>query len=267
MDTNDKSVEGVAAMTMPAQDLTHETVLHAQKKAVEAVARRVAASTFYGALLGLTIGGIGGRLAMRLLFLTSSETVRGLTSDDGFIIGRFSPGDTFTLLVFGTLIGILGGLIYLGLRRWLPRSTTARRLSTAFLAGCLMGAFIIHPDGVDFTALEPLWLAVALFVAIPALFGFAISALIDRADQPGSWFQAKPARVALAPLVVFVLPPILVFGGIPVAITLLLHRAAVTRPSLTASWESPQIQLGGRAMVAVIAVGGLILLVRDILAL
>ena len=254
-------------MTTPAQDVTQGNVLQAQKRAVEAVARRVAASTFYGALLGLTIGGIGGRLAMRLLFLTSSETVRGLTSDDGFIIGRFRLGDTFVLLVFATLIGILGGLIYLALRRWLPRSTMARRLSSAFLAGCLMGAFVVHPDGIDFTALEPLWLAVALFIAIPALFGFAISALVDRADQPSSWFQAKPARIALAPLVVFVLPPILVFGGIPVAITLVLHRAAVTRPSLTAFWESSQIQLGGRAMVAVMAIGGFVLLIEDVLAL
>ena len=254
-------------MTTSIQDPTQQAIQQARKDAVEAVARRVAAATFYGALLGLTIGGIGGRLAMRLLFLTSSETVRGLTSDDGFIIGRFSPGDTFVLLVFATLIGTLGGLIYLALRRWLPRSTTARRLTSAFLAGCLMGAFVIHPDGVDFTALKPLWLAVSLFVAIPALFGFAISALVDRADRPASWFQAKPARIALAPLVIFVLPPILVFGGIPVVITLALHRAAVTRPSLTAAWESPQIQLGGRAMVAVMAIGGFVLLVGDILAL
>ena len=34
--------------------------------------------------------GIGGRIAMRVVFLTSNERVRGVTSDDGFEIGTFS---------------------------------------------------------------------------------------------------------------------------------------------------------------------------------
>ena len=43
--------------------------------------------TAAGAIAGLLIGGIGGRLAMLLLRLTSDEIVLGLTSDDGFEIG------------------------------------------------------------------------------------------------------------------------------------------------------------------------------------
>lgn len=56
---------------------------------------------------------------MFLLRLTSDDSLRGIETDDGFIIGRFS-GDTVFLLGAGAFVGAFGGLIYLGLREWLP---------------------------------------------------------------------------------------------------------------------------------------------------
>lgn len=47
-----------------------------------------------GLVTGLLIGGVGGRLAMFVLRLTSSETLHGLETDDGFIVGSFTS-DTF----------------------------------------------------------------------------------------------------------------------------------------------------------------------------
>ena len=38
------------------------------------------------------------------------------------------------------------------------------------------GALLIQPDGLDFRLLEPLPLAIAFFIAIPAGCAFAISA-------------------------------------------------------------------------------------------
>ena len=43
-----------------------------------------------GGMSGLLWGGVGGRVAMRVVLLTSDDRVRGLTSDDGFEIGRLS---------------------------------------------------------------------------------------------------------------------------------------------------------------------------------
>lgn len=47
-----------------------------------------------GLVTGLLIGGVGGRLAMFLLRLTSSESLHGVETDDGFIIGSLTS-DTF----------------------------------------------------------------------------------------------------------------------------------------------------------------------------
>jgi hypothetical protein len=51
------------------------------------VAWRVLVGAAAGAIAGLVVGGIGGRLAMLLLRLTSPDVAIGLVSDDGFEIG------------------------------------------------------------------------------------------------------------------------------------------------------------------------------------
>lgn len=130
-----------------------------------------------GAVSGFLVGGVGGRLAMFILRLTSSESVRGLESDDGFTIGRFSVQTVF-LLGLATAIGLLLGVTCVALRSQLPGRVGATMI---VLAGGTLGAStIIKPGGVDFTRLGPLPLACALFTAIP-LGGAALTAgLIGR---------------------------------------------------------------------------------------
>ena len=43
-----------------------------------------------GITTGTVVAGFGSRLSMYVLRLTSPESVRGVTSDDGFTIGRTS---------------------------------------------------------------------------------------------------------------------------------------------------------------------------------
>jgi hypothetical protein len=43
-----------------------------------------------GFLAGVLIGGVGGRLAMLALRLTSGPSLHGVSTDDGFTIGRVS---------------------------------------------------------------------------------------------------------------------------------------------------------------------------------
>jgi len=52
-----------------------------------AVAWWVLVGAASGAIAGALVGGIGGRLAMLLLRLTSPDAVTGMISDDGFEIG------------------------------------------------------------------------------------------------------------------------------------------------------------------------------------
>ena len=50
-----------------------------------------------GFVCGLLIGGVGGRLAMFVLRLTSDPSLRGARTDDDFIIGVFTSQTLFLL--------------------------------------------------------------------------------------------------------------------------------------------------------------------------
>ena len=132
---------------------------------------------------------------MRILFLTSSDAVKGLTSDDGFEIGRIS-GDTIVLLIFTTILGAIAGLLY-GLLRMLLRGpgwliAIGVGIATAAGAG---GGLIVNADGIDFRVLDPLWLAVGLFLLIPGAWGITVVLLTERLLQPGALFATVPAEI------------------------------------------------------------------------
>src|SRR5262245_15255045 len=82
--------------------------------AARTVSWRIVVGAGSGAIAGLLVGGVGGRLAMLLLRLTSSEIVIGLESDDGFEIGVVSL-QTFNLLggmtAFGAVVGVLYAVV------------------------------------------------------------------------------------------------------------------------------------------------------------
>ena len=132
-----------------------------------------------GAAAGLVWGGIGGRIAMRVVFLTSNEHVRGVTSDDGFEIGTFSNA-TMLLLILTTILGAIAGFVVGIIRMVTSGPTWAVAIGTSLAAASFAGAGIVHTDGVDFRLLDPLWLTVGLFVLIPGLWGATVVVVTDR---------------------------------------------------------------------------------------
>ncbi len=147
-----------------------------------AALRRLAAVTWAGGLLGLLVGGVGGRLAMMLL-ARLNPGFTGVTSDDGFSIGQLTPS-TFNLLAVATLLGVVGGGVYFVVR-WLmfgPRWWQVLSISVG--PAVVVGSMLVHRDGVDFT-LQPVWLAVALFAAIPGAYAALLTVLAERWLAPG----------------------------------------------------------------------------------
>ena len=139
-----------------------------------------------GALAGFVWGGIGGRIAMRIVFLTSDDAVRGLTSDDGFEIGRIS-GNTIFLLFFTTILGAIAGLLYGLLRMVTAGPVWAVATGVTIATASAAGAAIVHTDGVDFRFLDPVWLTVGLFVFLPGGWALTVVLLEERlvrADGP-----------------------------------------------------------------------------------
>ena len=117
---------------------------------------------------------------MRVLFLTSNDLVKRATSDDGFEIGRISEDTIFLLTAMTFVGGILGGVY--GLLRILLRGplwlvTTGVTAAVGIGAG---GGLIVSADGFDFRFLEPLWLAVSLFLFLPAVWATTVVLATDR---------------------------------------------------------------------------------------
>ncbi len=143
-----------------------------------------------GLAAGFVAGGVGSRLAMKLVALTAGPEVRGMITENGNRIGAFTA-DTGFLLFFGAFLGVFGGLLYVALRPWLPRS--GRRRGPAFgallLAAC--GTAIIERENFDFHRFGIPVLNIALFAALFVLFGLVVAPLADRADRA---FPAVPPR-------------------------------------------------------------------------
>lgn len=148
-----------------------------------------------GGVAGFLVGGIGGRLAMFVLRLTSDERlVRGVESDDGFTIGRFSLATLF-LLLLTTALGAVAALAYVAVRPAFP--SRFRRACWATFCGAIGGSALVHKDGVDFRFLEPAALAIAMFVAIPTIGAWLMAWFVDRW---GRWWIRDRRRTAFASL-------------------------------------------------------------------
>lgn len=178
-----------------------------------AFVRQVSAGLLAGAVSGLLIGGVGGRLAMFVLRLTSDPRLIGRETDDGFRIGEFT-GDTMFLVLLAGAIGVLAGVFYLAIRTWLPAG--ARWLWFGLLGGIVGGTAIVHPGGIDFTVLGPLPLAIAMFVLIPGAAGAVIALLTERLLRPGSRFRS--GRLWLLGLLLIV--PLLIAGSVGLLIAI-----------------------------------------------
>jgi hypothetical protein len=197
-----------------------------------------------GAIIGFLVGGVGGRLAMSLLASLNTEYA-GTVSDDGFAMGQFTLSGTLNLLLIATVLGVLGGGIYLAVRDLRIGPAWFRAASLAVGATVVVGAGLVHSDGVDFTLLEPTYAAIGLILAIPFVFALALPLLADRWLDPDSALMTTKNRLVYVALVpwVFPLTPIAVALGLGwVAL-----RTIPARPALP--W------LGRLALTAVFAFG------------
>lgn len=219
-----------------------------------------------GIPVGVVVAGLGSRLAMLLLRLTSPDAVRGVQSDDDFTIGRFTLGGSYNLLVLGAAIGIIGAAAYQWVRPWLLGPWWLRRLTTALGSGVVVGSLLLHDDGIDFRALMPTWLAIGLFIALPALFGLFIGPAVDRIARAGSWTACGRKRWVLpVALVALFLPAIfvVVVSTVVLAVWLMIREI----PVIDRLRASVGYGVVVRAVWLVIAAAGLIALVNDITAI
>lgn len=219
-----------------------------------------------GVATGVVVVGGGSRVAMLLLRLTSPANVRGVTSDDGFTIGRVTLAGTYNLVMLGGAVGVVGAAAYQWVRPWLLGSRWFRLLTLALGSAAVVGAMLVHGDGVDFTLLKPTWFAVGLFITLPAVFAVAIAVAVNRVEGEASWTRRRVIVWLLPLLLVAAVPPVLFV--LAIAMLVLGVRVSVREePSVQSLPSSRGTRLVMRSLWLGVALLGLVALLRDVAAL
>lgn len=187
---------------------------------LEWASRTLAIGMLPGLIAGLIVGGVGSRVAMRIMALTSG-TAQGAETEFGATVGEITLGGTLFLLIGSSLVGMLGGIFYMTIRRLLPGNVLVKGLVFGTLVLALAGRFLVAPDNPDFVILSPAGLAVAMFAALPVLYGLTFVPLAE-GFEPVIVGVRRPVLV-IVPVLVGLVPLILAGGlGLLVIAALLL---------------------------------------------
>lgn len=257
------------------QHLVMSTI--AAVRPLERLGRIILAGGIAGAAAGLLWGGIGGRIAMRVVFLTSDPAVGGLQSDDDFTIGVISSSTVF-LLMFTTIIGAILGSGAAVLRSALRTGTRTAAIGFGLAAGAFIGGLIVHADGIDFRLLDPLFLTVGLFILIPAGAAVTGVVLIDRFLRPGSLQSRLPGHLVEAVALLGAIPLVILTGAAvrnPAALLMLagivatglVVAAITTRTAEVSARSRTAVHWAAWGLLAALTVIGTVELVGDVAAL
>jgi hypothetical protein len=146
-----------------------------------------------GALFGALIGGVAGRIVMRLIFLFDKST-DGARTDFG-TVGEITVGGSFTLLMLSTITGVIGGIFYVGLRRWLPFAGAARGVLFGLLMAFAPG--LIFLGEVDLQIFEPAVPFYWTFIGLIVVYGVCVALLTDRLHAPHELRLGSGSELAL----------------------------------------------------------------------
>jgi hypothetical protein len=142
---------------------------------------------------------------MGLIALADDREDFGAITGSGAFVGEITFGGTVAVLATGMALGIVGALVYLALRSWLP--ARARYRSLVFVLIVLgLGLFVtIDGNQGDFVFLNTA-VSVASFAAVLLLYALAVPPLIDRlaprAVRRSPWAHGVVAAVLALSLLV-----------------------------------------------------------------
>ena len=216
-----------------------------------------------GIAYGVVVVGIGSRLAMLLLRVTSPDRVIGIRSDDDFVIGRFTLAGTYSLLALGAMVGIIGVGAYLLVASRLLGPVWFRHLTVGLASGAVVGSMLVHASGVDFTQLKPKWLAISLFVLLPGVFGTFIGPAVKAVQRNDSWTARGRRRWLVPTVAIACFPPVIPMVIVAAVIASLIIVFGNNR-SLTEVRSTRTFGILIRAAWLTVAAAGLAALVNDI---
>ncbi len=180
------------------------------------IIRRIFAIGAAGAISGAVVGGLGGRIVMRISAIAAGDRAQGRLTDAGQRVGEITLGGTIELVIFGGILaGLLGAVVLVAADPWLPRSRRVRGLATGLLLLAVAGELIIDADNRDFRILDPASLNVIMFVTLFILFGLLFVPLADRIERRLEAGAGSTSAYGLVPfLLLGALLMIPVFGSL-----------------------------------------------------
>jgi hypothetical protein len=151
---------------------------------------------------------------MRLIALIDPST-DGAFTDAEATVGDFTFEGTIQFFFIGAVLGSISGLVFLGMRRWLPVPPAWRGMAFGALTLVTIGQPLFDPANADFKIFEPVVVVVALFATLFFVNGILLVKLLDRL-HPEPVYPSSPRapRIAGAAIgLVFILGGLLFVGG------------------------------------------------------
>jgi len=182
-----------------------------------ALARHLGLATLSGAIAGVLVGGLLGRVVMRISGFTAGPALVGVTTENGNRVGDITFNGTLGLVIFvGLASGVLGGIVYAIVEPWLRRVRPWHGLANGVALLLALGSTVLDPANFDFRRFGVPLLNVAMFAALFVIFGLVIAWLFDSLStlRQGTGVAARAvdilAWLALVPAVAVV---VLFMGG------------------------------------------------------
>ncbi len=205
-----------------------------------------------GITSGVIMLGIGGRLVMRLLAATSSDSVQGRVTEAEEIIGKITLDGTIGFIVFfGIFGGLVTGVAYMLVRRLFPKGRLGGFIFGAVLLIALASRFDpLRPDNVDFNLVSPDWLAVLAFSAIFFGHGMLLGSIAGRVGRLLPLIT-KDLRTIARYIPLLLLIPVFPLA-VPLAVGALLGFGASRAEGITWYLASENFLLVGRLAISVL---------------
>jgi hypothetical protein len=177
------------------------------------LARNIAISGIAGLFTGILVGGVGGRLFMRLAGAAAPDLAQGRRTEAGFTVGEVTLSGSLELVIFiGLFTGIAGAIIYVAFSPWLSWARRWRGVLFGVVLFAIGSATsdIMNPDNFDFFILKnPVLLVIAIFLLF-VVFGIVIDTAFRFLDQRLPPVDDNVAGVA-APYIMLSLVGVLLF--------------------------------------------------------
>ena len=146
--------------------------------------RHIALIGIAGVMAGLLVGGIGGRIFMRLSAMIAPERAVGAFTEAGAVVGEITFGGTVAFILFiGISAGALGAVIYAISEPWLAWAGPLRGVVLGVFLVAATSIVVLDPGNFDFAILGNDPRNVLMLVVLYVAFGMVLAALLPFLDR------------------------------------------------------------------------------------